>query len=156
MLVKNFPRQTLHLEGSEHFLMLGYKYLKNFSEHVKQRKRNFLAMHYTVSNIILTQNYNDTIRKRSTAQPVMALVRRKRSGRTGPPLKKSQKVAPTKQNIALFFLSRTMTVTPCLQLNFRKKVGIRYETKIKIWVLIKSDDFFLEITLFWDEKNLAH
>ena len=43
---------------------------------------------------------------------VMASVGEKRSGRTDPVFKKHQKVAPSTQDIALFFYSSTRTVSP--------------------------------------------
>ena len=40
--------------------------------------------------------------------------------------KKMSKRGPTKQNIGPFLLCSIMTVAPCLHLNFRTKVGIKY------------------------------
>ena len=51
-----------------------------------------------------------------------ALVRCKKSGRTAPPEKNVKKCTPRSTNIALFLYCRTMTVAPCLHLNFRTKV----------------------------------
>ena len=78
----------------------------------------------------------------------MALVRSKRSNRTGSSPKKRQKVAPPKQNIVLYFHSSTMTVALTIyiltlgrkqKLSTRLEVNTfffsehyRFETKMKI------------------------
>ena len=72
---------------------------------------------------------------------VMALVRSKWSGYTGPPKKRG----PPKQNIALFFHINIMTVTLCPHLKFRTKVGIEYS--------IVSNDFFRDHYIFGTKKS---